>query len=83
MSPTICVMTLATARLKPMLTVALPNFGSYFPGLPWTKFVDLARMADDAGVDRIVLAEHVVMGGNPAIHGATSSCRPMCQTWNR
>jgi len=46
------------------LTVALPNFGSYLRGVTWRQFFDLARMADDFGVDRIVIADHVVMGGN-------------------
>jgi probable F420-dependent oxidoreductase len=44
------------------LTVGLPNFGSLFPPGEWRRFVDLAKAADDAGVDRIVLVDHVVMG---------------------
>jgi probable F420-dependent oxidoreductase len=44
------------------LTVGLPNFGSLFPPGEWRGFVDLAKAADDAGVDRIVLVDHVVMG---------------------
>jgi probable F420-dependent oxidoreductase len=46
------------------LTVGLPNFGSLFPAGEWARFVDLAKAADDAGVDRIVLVDHVVMGPN-------------------
>jgi probable F420-dependent oxidoreductase len=44
------------------LTVGLPNFGALFPPDEWRRFVDVARAADDAGVDRIVVVDHVVMG---------------------
>jgi probable F420-dependent oxidoreductase len=50
------------------LTVALPNFGSYLGG-EWHRFFDLARMADAAGVDRIVVADHVVMGARTDAYG--------------
>jgi probable F420-dependent oxidoreductase len=46
------------------LTVGLPNFGALFPPGEWRRFVDLARAAEDAGVDRIVVVDHVVMGPN-------------------
>jgi probable F420-dependent oxidoreductase len=45
-----------------MLTVGLANYGSTYPAGEWHRFVDLARAAEDAGVDRIVLVDHVVMG---------------------
>ena len=46
----------------PTLTIGLANFGStYAPG-EWKRMLDLARAADDAGVDRIVVVDHVVMG---------------------
>jgi probable F420-dependent oxidoreductase len=44
------------------LTVSLPNFGSC-PG-EWRQLIDLARQAEDAGVDRVVIPDHVVMGRN-------------------
>jgi probable F420-dependent oxidoreductase len=44
------------------LTVSLPNFGSY-PG-EWRQLIDLAGQAEDAGVDRVVIPDHVVMGRN-------------------
>ena len=47
---------------RPTLTVGLANYGSLFPPSEWHRFIDLARAADDAGVDRIVLVDHVVMG---------------------
>jgi probable F420-dependent oxidoreductase len=46
----------------PSLTLLLPNFGHYLAHLDGRQFVDLARMADDAGVDRVALVDHVVMG---------------------
>ena len=35
---------------------------SFYPPDEWHRFVDLARAAEDAGVDRIVVVDHVVMG---------------------
>ncbi|MDQ1521544.1 MAG: hypothetical protein QOI55_2617 [Actinomycetota bacterium] len=50
--------------MRVTLTVGLPNFGTLYPPGEWHRFVDLARAADDAGVDRIVVVDHVVMGRN-------------------
>jgi probable F420-dependent oxidoreductase len=47
---------------RPTLTIGLANYGSLFAAGEWHRFVDLARAADDAGVDRIVVVDHVVMG---------------------
>ena len=46
----------------PTLTIGLQNYGGLFPPGEWRRFLDLARAADDAGVDRIVVVDHVVMG---------------------
>src|SRR5580693_9535527 len=46
----------------PTLTVGLANFGATFASGEWGRFVDLGRAADDAGTDRIVVVDHVVMG---------------------
>lgn len=46
----------------PTLTVGLANFGATFASGEWRGLLDLARAADDAGVDRIVVVDHVVMG---------------------
>jgi probable F420-dependent oxidoreductase len=46
----------------PTLTVGLANYGSLFAAPDWHRFVDLARAADDAGADRLVVVDHVVMG---------------------
>src|SRR5262249_27972452 len=48
----------------PQLSVGLPNFGGYLDTRDWHQFIDLARAADDAGVDRVVVVDHVVMGPN-------------------
>ena len=45
------------------LSLGLPNFGAWF-GSDWTSLLDLARAAEDAGVDRIVVTDHVLMGNN-------------------
>ncbi len=47
---------------RPTLTLGLANFGAVFPPGEWNRFVDLGRAADDAGIDRIVVVDHVVMG---------------------
>jgi probable F420-dependent oxidoreductase len=46
----------------PTLTVGLANFGGTFASGEWGRFLDLGRAADDAGIDRIVVVDHVVMG---------------------
>jgi probable F420-dependent oxidoreductase len=47
---------------EPTLTVGLANYGSTYPPGEWKRFVDLGRAADDAGVDRVIVVDHVVMG---------------------
>jgi len=47
---------------RPTLTVGLSNFGATYPPGEWHRFVDLGRAAEDAGIDRIVVVDHVVMG---------------------
>jgi probable F420-dependent oxidoreductase len=43
------------------LTVGIPNFGGWAGG-DWQTLLDVARACDDAGVDRLVVNDHVVMG---------------------
>lgn len=50
--------------LNPTLTIGLANYGSTYPPGGWKQFVDLGRAADDVGVDRVVVVDHVVMGEN-------------------
>jgi probable F420-dependent oxidoreductase len=52
----------AQPKPKPTLTVGLANFGGAFAAGEWRGLLDLARAADDAGIDRIVVVDHVVMG---------------------
>jgi probable F420-dependent oxidoreductase len=44
------------------LTVGLANYGNTYPPGEWRRFIDLGRAAEDAGVDRVVVVDHVVMG---------------------
>jgi probable F420-dependent oxidoreductase len=43
------------------LSVGVPNFGGWAGG-DWRALLDVARAAEDAGVDRLVVSDHVVMG---------------------
>lgn len=54
----------AAAAPEPTLTVGLANYGSQFAHDAWRGLLDLARAAEDAGVDRVVVVDHVVMGPN-------------------
>jgi probable F420-dependent oxidoreductase len=49
--------------LAPRLHVGLDNYGSYLGG-DWSRLLDLAVTADQAGVDTVVLVDHVVLGGD-------------------
>jgi len=49
------------AATRPTLSIMLPSFGSYL-GYDWARLVELAREAEEAGVDRVVVSDHVVMG---------------------
>ena len=46
----------------PTLTVGLGNYGGTYAEGEWGRFVELGRAAEDAGIDRIVVVDHVVMG---------------------
>ncbi|HVT64955.1 MAG TPA: TIGR03619 family F420-dependent LLM class oxidoreductase [Mycobacteriales bacterium] len=45
------------------LSIGVPNFGGWSGG-DWRGLVDVARMTEDAGIDRIVVVDHTVMGRN-------------------
>jgi probable F420-dependent oxidoreductase len=45
------------------LSLGIPNFGGW-PGDDPRALLDVARAADDAGVDRLVVSDHVVLGTN-------------------
>jgi probable F420-dependent oxidoreductase len=50
--------------MRPTLALQLPTYASYGRWLSedWRRLLDLARAAEDAGVDRLVYVDHVVMG---------------------
>jgi len=50
------------------LTVALPTYAAEDPGT-WDHVFDAARAADLAGIDRIVVSDHVVLGENLEAYG--------------
>ena len=45
------------------LSVGVPNFGGWAGG-DWRALLDIARVAEDCGVDRLVVSDHVVLGRN-------------------
>ena len=45
------------------LNLGVPNFGGWAGG-DWRGLVDLARVAEDCGIDRLTVVDHVVMGPN-------------------
>ncbi len=67
--------------MTPRLTLGLTNFAPDDPG-GWTHLLDRARAADDAGVDRIVVSDHVVFGedldayGRAELGGAVGGRQP-------
>ena len=46
----------------PTLTMGLANFAP--APQPWDALLDRARLADETGIDRIIVVDHVVMGEN-------------------
>ena len=47
---------------KPTLSLGLPNFGTTLSADGWRQHIDMAREADNAGIDRVIVVDHVVMG---------------------
>jgi probable F420-dependent oxidoreductase len=54
---------MSRAALPARLHVGLDNYGAYLGG-DWARLLDLAVAADEAGVDTLVLVDHVVLGGD-------------------
>jgi probable F420-dependent oxidoreductase len=50
---------------RPLLSLGIPTFGSPVLG-DWRRLLDLARAADDEGIDRLVVPDHVVNGPDVA-----------------
>lgn len=65
----------------PQISLHLRTFSPEAPG-SWQFLLDQARAADVAGIDRIVVSDHVAMGealdayGNPAVGGAAGGKQP-------
>src|SRR4051812_3347606 len=65
----------------PLLSVQLSAFSATDPG-DWTPVLDKARAADRAGVDRVVVSDHVVFGerldeyGKPEVGGVRGGKQP-------
>ena len=55
----------------PQLSVMLINFSASDPG-SWQPLLDGARAADQAGVDRLAVSDHVVFGENLEAYGDAS-----------
>ena len=68
--------------VRPSLSVTLTSYGPLVkdPG-DWPKLVALARQAEKAGVDRILLTDHVVMGPNTAAYPWGPFPFPPDQPW--
>jgi probable F420-dependent oxidoreductase len=71
----------APMRTGPSLSVALVNFTADHPG-DWGYLVDRATAAEAAGLDGVVVSDHVVMGedleayGRPEVGGITGGRQP-------
>lgn len=63
------------------LSVGVRNFANA-PPTDWRHLLDQARAADDAGIDRIFVNDHVVFGsdlsayGNPRLGGRVGGVQP-------
>ena len=44
------------------MSIGLPNFGATLAADGWRPLIDVAREADAAGIDRVIVVDHVVMG---------------------
>jgi probable F420-dependent oxidoreductase len=67
--------------VTPQISIQLVNFSAEDPG-GWDHLLDRARAADDAGIDRVVVSDHVVFGedldayGNPKTGGTVGGKQP-------
>ena len=66
-SPSINTESVTTHAGVPQLSIGIPNFGAWAGG-DWRAMIDVARVAEDAGVARVVVVDHVVMGPNTSAY---------------
>ena len=70
-----------TVALLPTLSIRLTNFAAEDPG-DWQPMFDRARAADQAGIDRVLVSDHVVFGenleayGRPELGGSEGGVQP-------
>ena len=57
---------------RPQLSVMLRTYAAEDPGT-WQPVFDLARAADAAGIDRVLVSDHVVLGENMEAYGRPES----------
>ncbi len=69
--------------MTPLLSIQLRSFAATDPGPGgWRSLLDLARAADAAGVDKLVISDHVVFGerleayGRPELGGMAGGRQP-------
>jgi probable F420-dependent oxidoreductase len=71
----------AAEQVQPQLSVSLPSYSAQDPG-SWEFVIDRARLLDAAGVDRLVVSDHVVFGerleeyARPEIGGQAGGVQP-------
>ena len=58
--------------ITPQLSIMLRTYAAEDPGT-WQPVFDLARAADAAGVDRLLLSDHVVFGEHMDAYGRPES----------
>ena len=66
--------------MRPTLSVSLPSFGTWADG-DWSRLVALGREADEAGVDRIVVPDHVAIGPGAVDYPWGRFPRPLDAPW--
>jgi probable F420-dependent oxidoreductase len=58
------------AAVRPALSLQPPNFAAKDPGIGgWRHLFEQARGADAAGIDRLVVSDHVVLGETLEVYG--------------
>ena len=56
--------------VTPALSIQPLNFAAKDPGVGgWQPLLDQARAADAAGIDRLVVSDHVILGENLEAYG--------------
>ena len=66
--------------MEPRLHLTLPLFGSWAGG-DWGRVLDLARAADEAGVDGVVVPDHVAIGPRTDAYPAGPFPLPVDAPW--